>query len=90
MALYSKRFRNMFIVWKMATACRSTSGMAVYSTICLLRMMEKPEQAIIYARWTLSAAYRFQGPEVFTLTYNVKGPKKDYVSETHFVKLAAV
>lgn len=36
------------------------------------------------------AAYRFNGPEAFTLTYNVKGPKKDYVSETHFIKLAAV
>lgn len=36
------------------------------------------------------AAYRFEGPEAFTVTYNVKGPKKDYVSETHFIKLAAV
>lgn len=36
------------------------------------------------------AAYRFEGPNAFTLIYNVKGPKKDYVSETHFIKLAAV
>lgn len=31
--------------------------------------------------------YKFEFPESFTITHDVKGPKKDYVSETVFRRL---